>query len=480
MADRRLHPGCPNAGNPYHECVEDCYMKIANGKSHKSSKYSGHRSGGNEIVQRVPKERRTNRSCPKAGNPYHECGDHCFQNGTQADPRANRKQTGSAVGEAPISRRKNREPNSQIKPTSTEVLDNNAKAPIVSAADSPSSTLQFPSKERESERVVEYSKPLSPPIRYSGEIKPEDFSFNKGQVRSSNSVPTSGNATPVLGLSPDRRTLKDHLKDSFATVDSSTVSKEDREEDTGNQYFSNELVPEKVADNNNGQVATEAVRGSMSSSISGNSRSFRDSDDDDEYNDDVQSVVSEARVSVGKYHVKSSVSSILQAILEKYGDIAENCQLESIAMRSYYLECVCFVVQELQSMSFMNLTKSKVKEMLAIIKDLESSHIEIGWLRVILDELSEVTEFVSQHHTVKAAKVKSDQGLASARRELEFQSLALAHKEQEVAELKERVAETEEQLRELEAKASKLDQTVSSLNSQIENFHFKSSLQELL
>lgn len=114
---------------------------------------------------------------------------------------------GSSADEAPISRRKIREPNSQIKPT-TEVLRNEAKGPVTSAADAPPSRSQIPLKERERERELEYNKPVSSSMTYSVEIRPEDFSFNKGKVSSSYSVPTSGNATPVLGLSV--HTLSSH------------------------------------------------------------------------------------------------------------------------------------------------------------------------------------------------------------------------------------------------------------------------------
>ncbi|KAK4772206.1 hypothetical protein SAY86_013981 [Trapa natans] len=450
MADgRKVHPDCPNAGNPYHICVEDCYLKIANGKPHKSSKSSGQRVGRKEIVQGVPKEKRMNSSCPKLANPYHECSDECFQNGSQADPR---KQT----AEAPVSRRKNRQPNSQTN------------ALVTSAADDPKPELNG-------------KTPISPPLMHSGEIQPAGFSFNKEQVRSSYSSPlASGNATPVLGFLSDQHEFEDHLGESLALVASSKGAEADKEANKRNHYFSGELVPRKATDsNNNDQVSQEGVRGSMISSISENNQSFRDSEDDDE-DDDVQSVVSEVRIPVGKYHVKSSISSVLQAVLEKYGDIAENCRLESTAMRSYYLECVCFVVQELQSMSFMNMTKSKVKEMQSIVKDLESALIEVGWLREILVELSEVTETFSQHQTVKATKMKSDQAVESARRVLESKAKALADKEQEVVGLKVRVAEAEGRLRELEAEAARLDGTVGSINSQIESLRFRSLLQELV
>ncbi|KAK4746626.1 hypothetical protein SAY87_025663 [Trapa incisa] len=459
MADvRRLHPDCPNASNPYHECFDECYRKIASGEPVKSNKKSGHGSGRKVTAKRRSGDSRTDHSCPKASNPYHECRVYCFQDGPHMETRASRKQS---ADETPISRRKNREPNPQSKPTA-EVLRKEAKGTISSAGDARSSRSQIPSMD-------------------SGELRPEEFSFDKEPVRSSYSIMPSGNPAPDIGLLPDRRTLRDHLSDNFAMAASSKVSKLDKEDqDSHNYYFSGEIVCGKVADNENRQVAGEANRGSMSSCITDNSCSFRNCIDDEAYTDDSQSAASEARVPVGKYHVKSSVSSILQAILEKHGDIAENCRLESIAMRSYYLECVCFVVQELQSISFTTLTESKVNETLAIVKDLESSHIEVKWLREIIDKLSEVTEFVSKHETVKAAKVESDQAVEGAMRELDLQSKALAVKEQEVLELKAVVAEVEQRLRELENEASQLYKAVSSVRSHIDSFQLGSLLQELV
>lgn len=42
MSERgKVHPGCVNASNPYHQCVEECYRKIAGGKPHKSKNQSG-------------------------------------------------------------------------------------------------------------------------------------------------------------------------------------------------------------------------------------------------------------------------------------------------------------------------------------------------------------------------------------------------------------------------------------------------------
>ena len=32
MEERRVHPDCINASNPYHECVDYCFRKIAEAK----------------------------------------------------------------------------------------------------------------------------------------------------------------------------------------------------------------------------------------------------------------------------------------------------------------------------------------------------------------------------------------------------------------------------------------------------------------
>ena len=39
--ERRVHPDCINASNPYHECVEYCFRKIAEAKARMDKKESG-------------------------------------------------------------------------------------------------------------------------------------------------------------------------------------------------------------------------------------------------------------------------------------------------------------------------------------------------------------------------------------------------------------------------------------------------------
>ena len=190
---------------------------------------------------------------------------------------------------------------------------------------------------------------------------------------------------------------------------------------------------------------------------------------------------SEARLQVGRYQIKESFVSILQSILDKYGDIGESCQLESVAMRSYYIECVCFVVQELHnSSSIMQLSKSKVKELLAILKDVESAQLGVAWLRSALDELAQNIELINRHQEVEAQKDNSGRQVESLRQELETELESLAQKEQEVANIKTRIPEIRGRLSQLQLKSEELNRSMLSIKSKVHNLHIKSLVDELL
>lgn len=196
--------------------------------------------------------------------------------------------------------------------------------------------------------------------------------------------------------------------------------------------------------------------------------------------DDIASVVSESRVSVGRYHVKESFAPILRSIFNKYGDIGENCHLESVAMRSYYVECVCFVVQELQAISTMEFTKSKLKELLAILKDVESAEVRVTWLHSILEEVAENMELINKRHKAEIEKANCDHEAESLKKELELDLEDLAQKEQEVADVKARIMDTQDRLKELELKSSELEKTMISIKAEVGKLDSKSLLDELL
>ena len=180
--------------------------------------------------------------------------------------------------------------------------------------------------------------------------------------------------------------------------------------------------------------------------------------------------MSDSCVSVGKYRVNSSVSTILQSIIDKHGDIAANCKLESASMRSRYLECLCSLMQELGSTPVTQLTELKVKEMLAVIKDLESVNMDVGWLRAVLEEFSRFQE------NADSEKEKQVGSLRSKKRELEIHEADLGRMEEEVREGRLKVEEMKAELAELETERLRMEE----MGFKVDKFKGRSFLDELL
>ncbi|CAB4321208.1 unnamed protein product [Prunus armeniaca] len=508
----RVHPDCVNVSNPYHECTENCLRKIQEGKGRKTKKKSDNGSTfkGGEFKKKVADDRR-------ASNPYHDPEYYLQQTGG-AKPRGDIKEPGSILdvpilgrkkersrpkppqeldnvpgqgavyhSDAPSSKEKVNLENGSIlddpifsrrkqgsqpktseeledvpvedsvlddpifgrrkhgsKPKHPEEIENVPDEGVLYPSDLPSS----PSKEKVKLQNGEH-KSYSPPI---SEVK--DPSFNKGQVQSSLLVPPSGIIT-----------MPEYPKDPPENGATDVTSElPGHGEDNENLHHS---VPNLTV-NNAEEGAAGSASDSRSFSFSGTLQPFEESDEEE-----TRSVNSDSSVSVGKYRVKGSFSSILQSIVDKYGDIAASCQLESIVIRSYYLECVCYVVQELKRTSIKQLTKPKVKEMLSMLKDVESSGMDVGWLRLIINKCAEATELVSQHRAFEAAKANCDRDIESTKKELESQMEVLAQKEKEVAE-------TRAHLRELELKSSALSETVSNMKSKVDNLQTKPLLDKVL
>ncbi|OIW06790.1 hypothetical protein TanjilG_11515 [Lupinus angustifolius] len=235
------------------------------------------------------------------------------------------------------------------------------------------------------------------------------------------------------------------------------------------KHSSRKVVPVTNVDATGG--LTKSADGSMDFNLSNISHDYD--------GEETKSVVSESRVPVGRYHVKESFASILLSIFDKHGDIGASCHLESVVMRSYYIECVCFVVQELQSTSIVHLTESKVKEMLAILKDVESAELNVAWLRSILDEIADNMDFINQHGAAEVANANSDREMELLRKELESELETLAEKELEVTDTKTRIEEINKHLIKLELKKSYLDKNMLYIKSKVNNFDIKSMLDEL-
>ncbi|KAK2665604.1 hypothetical protein Ddye_004178 [Dipteronia dyeriana] len=462
--NRRVHPNCVNASNPYHECGMACLEKIAQGQGQgqgqKEKKKFDNRNGIKEgaVSKKKDEERKVHPNCRKASNPYHECDENCFKTNGEANALGVKKESAGSWSFGRKKKGTETQPNSPL-PMSPRVLNN---VPIVKHHQD----AQYPRSEVYSKKKVESEndESFSSSEQHSGEIFPLDQSFDKDQVQSTQSVPASRNVRKADDRPKDPS--KDNVTSSLGAI---PLTKHEMEGDANADVEEGDGNFQDAEEGNASQVAY------MKFSFSSIDHPPEDSDDEEAH-----SVISDSCVSVGKYHVKARISSLLQSIFDKYGDIAANCQLESASMRTYYLECLCSVVQELQSTTLVQMTKAKVREMLAVLKDVETAQINVDWLRDILSEVSEAIEVVTQHQTIEAAKSNCDNLLESTRKELESQMKDLALKEKELTDTKARVSATQARVSELESESSQLNRTIESMKLKVEKLKRRSLTDELL
>lgn len=199
-----------------------------------------------------------------------------------------------------------------------------------------------------------------------------------------------------------------------------------------------------------------------------------------ETRDEIQSILSESYVSVGDYKVRASVSATLQLILDKHGDIASASKLHSLATRSYYLDMIASVVFELQTTPLKHLKETRVVEMLAIVRDVESVKIKAGWLKPVLEEIVEAVKHYDQHKMSIMEKEVWERDVLLTRQEMEKQGKELREKEKKMKEWRERMTEMAGKLGNLDMRRARLDKSLAFLSSKVDKFQGKSVLQGIL
>ncbi|XP_020875347.1 uncharacterized protein LOC9305179 isoform X2 [Arabidopsis lyrata subsp. lyrata] len=382
--------------------------------------------------------RKAHPDCVYADNPFHECASACLERIAQGHVKKNtKKQSSRLLSFSGSFGRKKKESHSQPpSPLSARPYQNgrggfaNSNSPKVHHSVAPSVSVK-------KKIVSESNKSLTS----SSSGDPDDFFNHKPEKKPSQTIPLSSN------------NLVDQSK---AVSPKPGIQEHDGKIGAGGEtrLFSFLSLPRSHEEESNDDYT----------------------DDDEENNNeigvelDLESVMSDTFVSVGKYRVRSGSSTILSAIIEKHGDIAQNCKLESDSMRSRYLECLCSLMQELRSTPVGQLSKIKVKEMLAVLKDLESVNIEVAWLRSVLEEFAQSLEDAENE------KERHDGLVKAKKEELEAQETDLVRMEKEVAEARLRIEETRAQMVEIEAERSRLEK----MGFKMEKFKGKSFIDELL
>lgn len=198
-----------------------------------------------------------------------------------------------------------------------------------------------------------------------------------------------------------------------------------------------------------------------------------------ETGEEMESMIPESYVYVGRYKVRASVSATLQKILDKHGDIASGSKLQSLPTKSYSLESLAEVVLELQSTPLKELKETRVLEMLSVVTDAESVKIRAGWLREILNEILEAANHYDGHETTVVEKEAGERDMLFEREEMEKIQEEVRLKEKEAKDLRKGVMEMTGRLGELEMKRARLEKRLAFLSSKVEKFEGESLLENV-
>ncbi|KAL9262560.1 hypothetical protein AKJ16_DCAP08747 [Drosera capensis] len=180
--------------------------------------------------------------------------------------------------------------------------------------------------------------------------------------------------------------------------------------------------------------------------------------------DDAKEVSSNSLVML--YKVKPELATILEEILEKYGDIAANCVKRSNISRSCLLENVCEIVLKLKEGQLMHLSLSGVDGMLELLDDIEADKVVVGWLRQRLDEIKKAVQLLGGYPEVKKAE--------------EASRLVIDNKEKEIVELLKRLKATTDELEMARLENKAFLSTISDTRITVLRFDGKSLIADLL
>ncbi|KAJ4890908.1 hypothetical protein Rs2_30656 [Raphanus sativus] len=177
-----------------------------------------------------------------------------------------------------------------------------------------------------------------------------------------------------------------------------------------------------------------------------------------------------AYVSVANYKVRHCVSATLKAIMDKHGDIAASSKLQSTSTRSFYLESLAAAVMELKSTALRDLSKTRVAEIAAVVKDMDSVRIDVSWLKTDVEELGEAVECFGGYEAAKMEKEECDKGMKEGKVEMEELRDELKRREKEMKECRERVTAVAGRLGQIEMKDSWVTKKLELFQSKVHKF----------
>uniref|UniRef100_A0A5B7BJX3 Phospholipase-like protein n=1 Tax=Davidia involucrata TaxID=16924 RepID=A0A5B7BJX3_DAVIN len=176
---------------------------------------------------------------------------------------------------------------------------------------------------------------------------------------------------------------------------------------------------------------------------------------------------------VAAYTVNRSVAQTLQAIINKHGDIAKDCHLESGYMRASVLEGICKVVQELQRKELTELDSGRLYAYHSAVKDAEKMKLNVKWLHQRLNDICDALKSTGHAENLSDQKTKRLERIEYMKKDLQLNKI-------ELEKLKSEIEAKENQLALETLEIEKLNSTIRGITSKFQQFQSNSLMDGLL
>ena len=184
---------------------------------------------------------------------------------------------------------------------------------------------------------------------------------------------------------------------------------------------------------------------------------------------------------VGSYCVSAECAPTLLAIIEKYGDIARNCRLESPKMISYLLEKVCTAVHDLQELPFSKLKKHHLTSVNDVIVLADAAKLDVEWLCDHHDEIREIiVDNIPYYKDLKTDLANSTELLKSKKTSLDNKKLERLKLQAELRMLECEIENEECQLQRISKTVEELKEEKRKVQSKLQQYHCRSAGHGLL
>ncbi|KAF3955317.1 hypothetical protein CMV_019452 [Castanea mollissima] len=196
---------------------------------------------------------------------------------------------------------------------------------------------------------------------------------------------------------------------------------------------------------------------------------------------DATSSVDNTLEQVGSYCVSAECAPTLLAIIEKYGDIARNCTLESPKMINYLLEKVCTAVLDLQKIPFSKLKKHHLASVKDVIVLADAARLDVEWLCDHHDEIREIiVGNIPYYKDLKTDLANSTELLKLKKTSLDNKKLERLKLQAELRMLECEIENEECQLQRITKTVEELKEEKCKVQSKLQQYHCRSAGHGLL